>query len=94
MISTNHGGILSVKLTILSRVTSDNFGFWSPAVAVPALNFDFVGDKRGRVPHNKGVPFDKMLPPDIFHPQFSVAHLVLKARAIVLNRQQWLQQGR
>lgn len=61
-------------------------------MAVPALDFDLVGDKSGSVPHHKGVPFDQMLPPDIFHPQFPVAHLVLETWAIVFNRQQWLQQ--
>lgn len=61
-------------------------------MAVPALNFDFVGDKSGRVPHDKGVPFDQMLLPDILHPQFPVAHLVLEAGAVVFDRQQWLQQ--
>lgn len=62
-------------------------------MAVPALNFDLVGDKSGCVPHDKGVSFDQMLRPDIFHPQFPVAHLVLETRAIVFNRQQRLQQN-
>lgn len=61
-------------------------------MAVPALKFDLVGNKSGRVPHDKGVPFHQMLPPDVLHPQFPVAHLVLEAGAIVFNWQQRLQQ--
>lgn len=61
-------------------------------MAVPALNFDFVRGESGRVPHDKGVPFDEMLPPVVLHPGFLVAHFVLKAWAIVFNRQERLQQ--
>lgn len=61
-------------------------------MAVPALNFDFVRGESGRVPHDKGVPFDEMLPPVVLHPHFPVAHLVLEAWAIVFNRQERLQQ--
>lgn len=61
---------------------------------VPALNFHLIWDKRTCVPHDKRVPFDEMPLPDIFHPQSSVAHLVLKAWGVMLNRQQWLQQDR
>lgn len=61
-------------------------------MAVPALNFDFVRGESGRVPHDKGVPFDEMLPPVVFHPRFPVAHLVLEAWTIVFNRQERLQQ--
>ena len=63
-------------------------------MAVPALNFDLVGDKRGRVRHDKGVSVDHMQLPFISHPQFSVAHPVLEAWAIVFNWQQWLQEDR
>lgn len=60
-------------------------------MAVPALNFDLVGDKSGRVSHNKGVPFHQMLPPNLLHPQLPVAHLVLETWAIVFSGQQRLQ---
>lgn len=61
-------------------------------MAVPALNFDLVEDKSGRVRRDKGLPFDQMLLPDIFHAQFPVAHLVLEAWGIVFNGQQGLEQ--
>lgn len=79
-------------LTIFSGVTGDNSGFWTPAELVPALNLNLVGHKRGRVPHDKGRPFDHVLPPLVLHPQLPVAHLVLKAGAVLLDGQQRLQQ--
>lgn len=61
-------------------------------MAVPALDFDLVGDKRARVLHNKGVSFHHVILPTILHPQLPVANLVLKAWAIMFSRLQWLQQ--
>lgn len=80
----------SFELTIFSRVTAHNFGFWTPAEAIPALNFNLVGDERGRVPHDEGVPFDHVLPPLVLHPQLPVAHLVNKAGAVLLDGRQRL----
>lgn len=81
-----------LELTIFAWVTGDNFGFWTPAEVIPALNFNLVGDERGRVPHDEGVPFDHVFPPLVLHPQLPVAHLVLKAGAVLLDGQQRLQQ--
>lgn len=81
----------SSELTIFSRVTGDNFGFWTPALVIPALNFNLVGDEGGHVPHDEGVLFDHVLPPLLVHAQPPVAHLVLKAGAVVLDGQQRLQ---
>lgn len=77
--------------TIFTGVTCHNFGLRSPAVAVPALNFDLIRDVGGCVPHNKSVSLDQVLPPDVLHPQLPVAHFVLKARSIVFNGHQRLQ---
>lgn len=85
---------MSSELTVFSRVTGDNFGFWAPAVVIPALNFNLVRDECGHVPHDEGVAFDHVLPPLLLHPQPPVAHLVLKAGAVVLDGQQRLQQDR
>lgn len=61
-------------------------------MAVPALNFDLIGDKSGRVSHDKGVSYNQVVLPGLFHSKFPVAHLVLKAWAIVFDGQQRLQQ--
>lgn len=63
-------------------------------MVIPALNFNLVRDERGHVPHDEGVPFDHVLLPLLLHPQPPVAHLVLKAGAVVLDGQQWLQQDK
>lgn len=63
-------------------------------MAVPALNFDLVGDKGGRVPHDEGVSVDQVLRPDFVHPRFPVTHLVLKAWTVVFNGRQRLQHER
>ena len=83
--------VFILQLTIFSRVTRDNFGFRSPPVAVPALNFDLVRDERARVPQNKRVSFLHVILPVVLHPQFPVVHLVLQAGAVVFDRQQRLQ---
>lgn len=61
-------------------------------MAVPALNFDLVGDEGGRVFHNKVQAVNQLRLPRILYAQFPVAHVVLEAWAVVLKSQKWLQQ--
>lgn len=63
-------------------------------MVIPALNFNLVRDERGHVPHDEGVPLDHVLHPLLLHAQPPVAHLVLKAGAVVLDGQQRLQQDK
>lgn len=63
-------------------------------MVIPALNFNLVRDERGHIPHDEGVPLDHVLPPLLLRPQPPVAHLVLKAGAVVLDGQQRLQQDK
>lgn len=80
-----------LPLTIFSRVAAHSLGFGAPAVAVAALDFDFIRGEGGRVPHDKRVSFHQMFPPVIVHTCLPVAHLVLKARAIVFDWRERLQ---
>ena len=85
--------MVSPSLTIFPRVPGHHFWFRAPAVTVPALDLDLVGDKRGCVLHGEGVPLDQVLPPLTLHPQPPVTQLVLQAWTVVFHWQQGLRQG-
>lgn len=73
-------------LTIFPRVTCNRLRLWPPAVAVSAQDFNLVGDKGGRVAHEKHRSVDHVLREVIFHPELAVLHFVLKAWAVALDR--------
>lgn len=72
-------------LTVLSWVSSCNFGFRTPSLMVPCLDLNLIGYEGWSAFHHKWVSFNDVLLPFIFHILSPVAHPVLQTRSIVLD---------